>query len=559
LVWRLGWILFGFAAATLMAALVHVPPAAAQGYTSAQDPARAPATQPRSGRRVPASAPSDPYTPYETPAEPPRDDSFSAGTSGDGEPGDASGEDPASPEAGTAEPGPFDTSVDPESSDPAKAPAPADGTVDLAEPVPPQDGDDPTRDTRPPADREPFESPPAGFDPLLYQIEDIDPVETDRRPERLARFEPYDPIGIRVGSFVFFPEIELAGLSTSNVLSSPHPDADIAGEIRTSARLVSNWSAHALELRATTLTSYYDDFPSEDDRAWSAEARGRIDVTHRTNFQGIVRHDLQQEDRQAIDANNIGPRPDVTTDQAQLAFNHRFNRLSIQLRGSVADTTYSETDGQSNDDRDTLETRQAVRATWEFKPTLAVFGEQELVQRDKDAAPSDGIPRDSEGYRTRLGLDFGSTGAVLRGTISVGYGEQSPDDHRLRTVDAFLFDANLAWRPTEITSFFLTAQSDIYDTTTTGSGGVASRMVGFEARHALRRYLIASAGLTYTNYDYDNVPTQESALVSFAGAEYYASPELVLFTRYQHLSFASNQIDGDYDTDEIRVGARLRK
>src|SRR5690606_25022393 len=114
---------------------------------------------------------------------------------------------------------------------------------------------------------------------------------------------------------------------------------------------------------------------------------------------------------------------------------------------SVSDTTYSRVDGMDNTDRDTVETRQAVRAGWELKPTLTVFAEGELNQRDKREAPADGIPRDSDGYRTRVGVDFGATGALLRGQVSVGYGHQTPRDSRLAPVDAFLFDANLAWRP----------------------------------------------------------------------------------------------------------------
>ena len=170
-----------------------------------------------------------------------------------------------------------------------------------------------------------------------------------------------------------------------------------------------------------------------------------------------------------------------------------------------------------------------------------------------------GAIADAHAFGEWFGVDFGANGAILRGTISVGYGQQNPDDSRLRTVEAFLFDANLAWRPSEITSFLLTAQSDIYDTTTTNSGGVVSHRVGLEARHAFRRYLIATAGLTYTVNDYDAVTIRENQLLSYLGAEYYASPELVLFARYQHLNFDSNEVNRDYEADEFRIGVRLRR
>lgn len=548
--WRFGLILLGFAAATLIAAATGVREAAAE---AAESPS---ASRSRAAPQRDAAG-----SGYETPARRPSragrslyDDPDAelapAGERADADAPEASDSDPLSDASGDAGDG--------EPAAPPDGVLAEDGVIDITESQYPEDGADPLRDTRPPEDAGVFANPPAGHDPLLFQIEDIDPVATDRRPQRLARFEPYDPVGIRIGSFVLFPEIKIGGAATSNVLNAPAARSDFVADIRTSSRLVSNWSAHALELRGTTFTTFHDDFPSEDDRAWTAEARGRVDIARRTNLQAIAGHDVSQESRTAIDASTVGERAEVTVDRAELAFNHRFNRLSVQLRGSVSDAEYSDTDGMSNADRDTFETGQAVRATLEFKPTLAVFAEQELNQRDKGALPTDGIGRDSKGSRTRVGLDFGSQGAILRGTIGIGYGVQDPDNSSLSAVEAVLFDANLAWRPSEITSFLLSAQSDIYDTTTELSGGVVAHRVGLEARHALRRYLIATAGLTYTHYDYDATPLRESELVAYLGADYYASPHLVLFARYQHLDFDSNEANGDYDGDEVRAGVRLR-
>jgi hypothetical protein len=467
---------------------------------------------------------------------------------------DSFGSDPVtSPEASPSD---ADTSAGTE-------PAPdQDGTLDAAEPEPPQDGADPTQDTRPPADIAVFESPPAGFDPLLFQIEDIDPLLTDRRPERLFRLEPYDPIGIRIGSFVLFPEAEIAGIATSNVQSTSGGNPDVGLGLQSKARLVSNWSRHAIELRGTTVNTYYDEYSSEDDRDWSAEARGRLDIAQRTNIQGLVGHDFGQESRSDIDAVVVGPRPNVATDRAAAAFNHRFNRVTVQLRGALTDTKYSDTGGATGslDYRDSNVTEEAVRLSYELKPTLAVFTETALNQRDYDGvSPEDDLTRNSKGERYRLGLDLGGTSPIWRGEVSIGYGNQKSKATELGDVAAFLVDANLTWRPTEITALLFTAKTDIDTTTTEGSPGVISRQAGIEVRHAFRRYVVASAGLTYTDYDYTHVSLHERDLETNVGVEYYASPELVLFTRYLHVDFNSNLPEGDYNENEIRVGARLRR
>ena len=270
---------------------------------------------------------------------------------------------------------------------------PRDGIIDVGEPAPILDGSDPTRtDTRDRRAIDLFESPPAGYDPslfraedpdprdrkaedtdpLLFQIEDIESVRDDRRPRRLFRFEPYDPVGIKVGSFILFPEVETGLRWNSNVLSSPNAESDVAYTLTPSARLVSDWSRHALEFNARATLSYFSEFDTENDQGFDIEARGRLDFTRRSNLQGLIAHSLNQESRSAIDASNAPDRTDVETQRAALTFNHRFNRLTVQLRGSLETRDFSDdTFGgvtNSNDDRDSDEWEQAVRATWNSSP-----------------------------------------------------------------------------------------------------------------------------------------------------------------------------------------------
>ena len=75
------------------------------------------------------------------------------------------------------------------------------------------------RDARTPQDIAAFERPPAGYNPYLFQIE-LDPL-TDRRTAELFRLEPYVARGIRIGSFVLFPEAEIGAIVTNNIFRSP--------------------------------------------------------------------------------------------------------------------------------------------------------------------------------------------------------------------------------------------------------------------------------------------------------------------------------------------------
>lgn len=459
-----------------------------------------------------------------------------------------------------------------ESSDaePREVQPPQDGVLEPTEAPAQLDGLDPsTVDARPSEDVEPFTAadpaePPAGYDPSQFTIEP-EPI-LDPRPQRLTRLDPYVPVGIRVGSFILYPETEIAGNGYSNVFrSSSDPKSDVALDVRPALRAVSTWGVHGLELGARGAASFHNDFPSEDDRAWAVDARGRLDVTRRTKIETVLSREVAQEARGTVNARSgPGDRSDITTDRAEIAASHRFNRLTVQLRGGIIERDYTGTTGVggaiiSNDDRDVTQREAAVRASWEFKPTLSAFAEVGGDDRSYRAATlSDNLKRDSSGERYRAGISFGNTSQVIRGEVSIGTARQHFESG-LPDVSGVVVDANVGWRITGLTSLLLTARSDVGESTLAGSGGALVRSGGAELRHAFRRNLVGSAGLRLTRADYAGVDLVERDVTAYLGVEHYLSREVTLFGRYQHIDFESTNIAGNYNADEVRIGVRVRR
>lgn len=409
-----------------------------------------------------------------------------------------------------------------------------------------------------------IENPPAGYDPLLFQIEELDPYIDNRTTRRFFRQEPYDPAGIKVGSFVLFPEAEFGASYYSNVFHAPGSPSDWAMDVRPSARLASNWGAHALELRASGVLSFYNDFPTEDDRGYTIEARGRLDITKRANLQALVSRQQYLENRSALDASSVGTRSVIDTDRAELAYNQRFNRLSYQLRGSIQDYTFGSTENAgvvtSNRDRDYTVYTETLRTSWEFKPSFSPYVEVAYNHRDYAiAAQSDSINRTSNGQRYRFGVSFGNAGETLRGDISLGYGIQTPEDSRLHSVEGLTIDANAAWRVSALTTMLFNASSDISETTTANVGGAFYRSAGLEVRHQLRSYLVASAGLIYSNQNSQDGVINDNQWSETAGIEYFANRNTVLFGKYRHVNFNGIGVPNDYVGDEVHFGVRLRQ
>lgn len=441
---------------------------------------------------------------------------------------------------------------------------PQDGIIVVGEPTAARDGIvDMTQDPRLPEDIAAFASPPAGYNPYLYSIE-LDPL-ADRRTRELFFIEPYFARGIRVGSFVVFPEAQIGTTATNNIFRNSARLSDIALEVGANVRAVSDWRTHAVEVRASGLATFYDTYPTEDDRSYAFEARARLDVSKRTNVEVLALHQVDKDRRAQRDSpTDAAQRGDVETDRVAFAVNHQFNRLSLQLRGSLTDVEYApvtSTSGTiiSNAARDTTQREAALRASWALSSRTDVFAEVAVNDRDFRVAPDDGILRSSTGERYRLGVAFNPLSPTLRGEVSAGWGWQTPRDSRLAPIEGFIVDANLAWRASALTTFLLTARSDFIDTTTTGSLGALSRQVGLEARHTFRPYLIGIAGIRYTVNPYNAVYVNERDLTTELGFDYYLNRDAIIFARYQHIEFQTTVANSNYGDDIVHIGLRVRQ
>ena len=373
--------------------------------------------------------------------------------------------------------------------------------------------------------------------------------------------DPFAHVGWRLGAFILFQELEVSPAWDSNVFFEQDARSDWRADFTSETRLVSNWSNHAIEFRTIQDRSFYNNYSSQNDVGQIYELRGRLDITSRTTAEGLVSRTIGQESSNSIDiiGNPTSFRPDVRTDAITGALNHRFNRLSLQLRGGQADTTYERAPASTDTSRDIRTHTVAVRAQWEFRPTLAVFSEIEHNVRQHDGInPSDGLSRDSEGERYRTGIALGQTGEILRGEASIGYGTQRPSASALPDIKTFLVDANVAWRVTPLTSMLFDAATTIDETTLAGSSAVVTRRLGVRVRHALTERLVGEAGISYTTQDYEGSDLQERDTAFNLGVEYTFNRHAAIFSRYQHNRFRSTAATRDYNADVILVGARLR-
>lgn len=373
--------------------------------------------------------------------------------------------------------------------------------------------------------------------------------------------DPYAPLGLRAGSFLVLPQIEVASEYTDNVfLSSQAPQSDRALALMPALTLLSNWSRHelAVELRARQTT--HDRFSSEDENAYSALLRGRLDASERTKIGGELSHELAQEDRSSVDfPDNAAGRTDVTTDRAAIEGSHRFNRLTVSLRGSVTETSYGDVataDGGilSGETRDNRLHETGARAAYEFTPGISAFLDASVNDRQFERSTDDaGNPTGSHGYVAQAGLAFELTGK-LTGEASMGYARQTPNDAALAPIAGVIFNADLTWRATGLTTVRFNAESSV-----DSSARVLTRSYGVALEHALRRNLLLGAEFVFStdsDFDTDEVTKNWDASLS---AEYLFNRMVGLKGEYTYsLSDGPRAGDG-YTVNAATVALTLRR
>jgi hypothetical protein len=333
-----------------------------------------------------------------------------------------------------------------------------------------------------------------------------------QKPLPLAAPDPYAALGIRAGSFLLLPSIDLSGGYNSNpehassgAPASPFfvPAAEL--QVRT------DWERHSLTADIVgSYTEYGSDalVPSLNTPYLNSKIDGRIDVWRDTQ--------ILLEDRIIVSSDNPGS-PNLQTQIAQLPPNYdyggtlglvqQFNRLTLTLKGLFDRATYDDsvlTNGQtaSNADRNFDQYAAVLRVGYEFDPGLKPFVEVQEDQRIHDEEyDRNGLQRDSTGTSVKVGnaVDLSE---FLTGEMAVGYMQRVYQDPTLPEISGPILAGALIWQATALTTAKFTATSQIYETTLDNASGEFSRDVNVQVDHAFRTWLIGTLKLGYGNDNY---------------------------------------------------------
>ena len=415
--------------------------------------------------------------------------------------------------------------------------------------------------------------PPQYFDyaastppPTTPQPNTLTPGTVPQRPLPLAAGDPYAALGIRAGSFLLLPSLDLtAGYNTNpervtGAGGAPYFIAAPALQVR------SDWERHSLTADISGSYIEYGDHlvPSLDVPYFNSKIDGRIDVSRDTQ--------IIAEGRYLLTTDNPGS-PNLQAGLAQLPIDtdlggtlgviQTFNRLSVALKGTADRAVYDDsllTNGEleSNTDRNFNQYAGIMRIGYELDPGLKPFVELEGDERIHDEQfDRSNLQRDSVGASGKVGAAVDLFGS-LTGEMAVGYVERTYQDPTLPNVSGVIADGSLLWQATPLTSAKLTATSQVYETVIAGASGELSRDVNLQIDHAFQYWLVGTLKGGYGNDNYVGVFTDNRYFVS-VGLAYKLTREMQIRTELRQDWLTTTEPGFSYTATTALIGLRLQR
>lgn len=397
----------------------------------------------------------------------------------------------------------------------------------------------------------------------------------DLRPASARAAENYDAVGVPVGSFRLFPDLELDEVYNDNIYATSYGAAGKTGSfiqmIKPSLDLRSDWSNHMLNLFARGSFGLYSASSTEDYYDYGFGADGRFDIQRDWNIYGGGSFNHRHEDRGTPNTVTSAFNP---TQYNQLVGNvgyfQKFNRLNFRLDGRIDNYTYFNNGlGPAqgviqNSDRNRNEFREAARVGYEFSPGYQFWVRGSLNQRQYFTVPDgQGFNRNSNGWDVVGGVtvDFGGITSI---EAFVGYIQQSYQDGRFSQVSTPTFGLTGYWNPIRELMIKPFVRRTVEDSALSTAVAYLNTAFGVDASYAVRPNISIEGHGDYAIADYTAFPGITSQrfdqyLTLRAGVLYRPTPNFYVGPTYQYINRNSNQPSSSYDQNMVmlRLGARL--
>ncbi len=413
--------------------------------------------------------------------------------------------------------------------------------------------------------------------------ERVAPAITGSVPGQPARrrlpidYDPFGPVGFRVGSFLVKSAVEIGGGFDTNPGRFATQRGSSFYRIAPELLAATNWSRHAIvvDLRGS-YTGYGRTFPPaagevnfvpvEIDRIeFTGRVDGRLDVTRDTRVNGALRLGVGQDNPGSPNLTaGLQRYPLYSSVGTTVGVEQDFNRLRLRLDGTADNITFQSsrlTDGTlaNNNDRDYSQYGGIGRVSYEVLPGLRPFGEIQGDTRSHEVKiDRSGYLRDSIGGYIKAGTTF-ELARIVTGEVALGYTSRQYTDARLANLKGILTSASLVWTASPLTTVSLLADTRVDETTLPGVPGVLTRTYTMAVNHDFRRWLTAIGRFTYGTQDYQENPRYDQIYSLSADLIYRLNRDMQIKAQVRHDRLESNIPTASTQSTTMTVGIRLQR
>ena len=392
------------------------------------------------------------------------------------------------------------------------------------------------------------------------------------KPKPKVELNPYDPVGVGLGSTMIFPYVEASGGYDDNPNRlSPNFNPTGSWVLRGEGgfKIKSDWARHSLEGELRGGYSEYFDYPLASRPDATGAFTARYDLTRDTSLdlRGRLSLDTIRPGAPAIStgtrAVTIVNRPIVFGVGAQPGVTQKFNRIELSLRGTYDRVWFENTEYSDGTFLDLARTSYndfggLGRLSYEISPDLKPFVEGTMDRRVHDAATDfNGFYRDSTGYTVRGGAVLNFTDLV-KGEVSGGYGQRNYDDPRLPPLRGPVVDAALIYTPSALTTMTLRGSTTLNETTLANAAGVFTQSVTAQLSHDLLRNLNVTFTGTYFANNYQGADVTETGANLGVKLDYKLTRTISLRGSFMHELLDSSFPNADYTANVYLVGLRFQ-
>ncbi|WP_321501432.1 outer membrane beta-barrel protein [Breoghania sp.] len=363
------------------------------------------------------------------------------------------------------------------------------------------------------------------------------------------------PQGIRVGTFLLYPELILRAGASSNVEGVAGGEGGTLARVEPSLRLSSDWDRHSLEATFRGTFTGYPDPPagtSSSESSAEASATLRIDAGEVTTLETRAGYTVSPESQSSPESAGGAKRTYQHGVSGSLAVTRDAGLVAVTLRGNLDATLYS--GGTEVGNRDNMVASGSVRLGYNLRATLSPFAEATVLGRFFD----DGSKRNAKGYALRSGLGL-NAGPKLTGEVGIGWRSEDLEGAVYKKLQGLLADADLVWSPSRLTTVRLNASTAFEASSLAGASGSLVHSGTLSVAHSLTNDLAVTVSGGVARRDYQGVELSELTYTGSALATYAISDIAALQAQYSFERVDSSRVGQDYNSHTIEAGVRIRR